>query len=126
MRHKVKHVHFVGIGGSGMSGIAEVMLNLGYQVSGSDLADNTATRRLQELGATVCRGHAAEYVAGADAVVTSSAVNESNPELIAARARRIPVVPRAPSGPLGSGVGAAPLASSTLIGVMGRIERRWP
>jgi UDP-N-acetylmuramate--alanine ligase len=95
MRHKIKHVHFVGIGGSGMSGIAEVMLNLGYQVSGSDLADNTATQRLQELGAKVCRGHAAEHIAGADAVVTSSAVNESNPEVVAARTRRIPVVPRA-------------------------------
>jgi UDP-N-acetylmuramate--alanine ligase len=95
MRHKVKHVHFVGIGGSGMSGIAEVMLNLGYQVSGSDLADNTATRRLQELGAKVCSGHAPEHIAGADAVVISSAVNEGNPEVITARARRIPVVPRA-------------------------------
>jgi len=95
MKHKVKHVHFVGIGGSGMSGIAEVMLNLGYQVSGSDLADNAATRRMQELGAKVSTGHAAEHIAGADVVVISSAVKEDNPEVVAARAKRIPVVPRA-------------------------------
>jgi UDP-N-acetylmuramate--alanine ligase len=95
MKHKVKHVHFVGIGGAGMSGIAEVLLNLGYQVSGSDLADSSATRRLQELGAKVSTGHAAAHIAGADAVVISSAVKEDNPEVIAARAKRIPVVPRA-------------------------------
>ncbi len=95
MRHKVKHVHFVGIGGAGMSGIAEVLLNLGYQVSGSDLADGAATRRLQGLGAKVSTGHAAAHIAGADAVVISSAVKEDNPEVVAARAKRIPVVPRA-------------------------------
>jgi len=95
MRHKVKHVHFVGIGGAGMSGIAEVLLNLGYQVSGSDLSENAATRRMQELGAKVWRGHAAEHIAGADAVVISSAVKEDNPEVVAARARHVPVVPRA-------------------------------
>ncbi|MDP2239538.1 MAG: UDP-N-acetylmuramate--L-alanine ligase [Burkholderiales bacterium] len=95
MRHKVKHVHFVGIGGAGMSGIAEVLLNLGYQVSGSDLADSAATRRLQKLGAKVSTGHVAAHIAGADAVVISSAVKEDNPEVIAARAKRIPVVPRA-------------------------------
>ncbi|MBX9812627.1 MAG: UDP-N-acetylmuramate--L-alanine ligase [Burkholderiales bacterium] len=95
MRHKVKHVHFVGVGGAGMSGIAEVLLNLGYQVSGSDLADNAATRRMQELGAKVYKGHATEHIAGADAVVISSAVHEDNPEVVAARVRQIPVVPRA-------------------------------
>jgi UDP-N-acetylmuramate--alanine ligase len=95
MKHKVKHIHFVGIGGSGMSGIAEVLLNLGYQVSGSDLADNAATRRLAGLGAKVAAGHAAGNIAGADAVVTSTAVKGDNPEVIAARAARVPVVPRA-------------------------------
>jgi UDP-N-acetylmuramate--alanine ligase len=95
MKHKVKHVHFVGIGGSGMSGIAEVLFNLGYEVSGSDMADNAATRHLRELGATVATGHAPEHVIGADAVVVSTAVKEDNPEVIAARERNIPVVPRA-------------------------------
>jgi len=95
MRHKVKRLHFVGIGGSGMSGIAEVLLNQGYQVSGSDLAENAATRRLQSLGAKVFRGHDAEHTNGADAVVVSGAVPEDNPEVLAARARNVPVVPRA-------------------------------
>jgi UDP-N-acetylmuramate--alanine ligase len=95
MKHKVKHIHFVGIGGSGMSGIAEVLLNLGYRISGSDLADNAATRRLELLGATVVRGHDAAHVAGADCVVTSTAVRSDNPEVVAARASRTPVVPRA-------------------------------
>jgi UDP-N-acetylmuramate--alanine ligase len=95
MKHAVRHIHFVGIGGSGMSGIAEVLLNLGYTVSGSDAAESAATRRLARLGAKVSVGHAAEQVAGADAVVTSTAVRGDNPEVIAARARRIPVVPRA-------------------------------
>ncbi len=95
MRHKVKHIHFVGIGGSGMSGIAEVLLNLGYEVSGSDLGENAATRRLAGLGAKVAIGHDAAHIAGADAVVTSTAVKGDNPEVIAARARRVPVVPRA-------------------------------
>ena len=95
MKHKVKRIHFVGIGGAGMSGIAEVLLNLGYVVSGSDLAENTATRRLSGLGARVWLGHAAEHVNAADAVVSSTAVASDNPEIIAARARRIPVVPRA-------------------------------
>ncbi|MBS0347072.1 MAG: UDP-N-acetylmuramate--L-alanine ligase [Proteobacteria bacterium] len=95
MKHKVKSIHFVGIGGAGMSGIAEVLLNLGYEVSGSDLGDNVATRRLQALGARVVQGHAAENVAEADAVVTSTAVKGDNPEVIAARNRGIPVVPRA-------------------------------
>jgi UDP-N-acetylmuramate--alanine ligase len=95
MKHKIKHIHFVGIGGSGMSGIAEVLLNLGYQVSGSDLASNAASQRLAELGATVHLGHAEAHVRGADAVVTSTAVNEANPEVVAARAAKVPVVPRA-------------------------------
>jgi len=95
MRHKVKRIHFVGIGGSGMSGIAEVLLNLGYQVSGSDLSENAATRRLAGLGAELHIGHAAGNVAEADVVVVSTAVGNNNPEVMAARARRIPVVPRA-------------------------------
>jgi len=95
MRHKVKHVHFVGIGGAGMSGIAEVLLTLRYKVSGSDLAETTATRRLRQLGAKIHIGHAEEHIAGADAVVTSSAVRDENPEVVAARAKKVPVVPRA-------------------------------
>src|SRR6185503_12664884 len=92
---KVKHVHFVGIGGIGMSGIAEVLLNLGYRVSGSDVAESPVTRRLQLRGAQFHVGHSAEQITGADAVVVSSAVREDNPEVAAARARRVPVVPRA-------------------------------
>jgi len=95
VKHKVHKIHFVGIGGSGMSGIAEVLINLGYAVSGSDLADNAATRRLRQLGATIALQHNAEQVAGADAVVISTAVSADNPEVTAARMRRIPVVPRA-------------------------------
>ncbi len=95
MKHKVKRIHFVGIGGSGMSGIAEVLLNLGYRITGSDLSENAATRRLAALGATVHAGHAAEHVAEADVVVVSTAVGNNNPEVMAARAKRIPVVPRA-------------------------------
>ncbi len=95
MKHKVKRLHFVGIGGSGMSGIAEVLLNLGYQVSGSDLAANGATERLAVLGAQITIGHAAKNVEDADAVVISTAVKSDNPEVIAARTRRMPVVPRA-------------------------------
>jgi UDP-N-acetylmuramate--alanine ligase len=95
MKHKVKRVHFVGIGGSGMSGIAEVLLTLGYQVSGSDLTDNAATERLRSLGARIYRGHDATQVQGADAVVVSTAVKPDNLEVGAARAQRVPVVPRA-------------------------------
>jgi len=95
MRHAVKQIHFVGVGGVGMSGIAEVLLNLGYAVSGSDLADNAVTQRLAKLGARIHRGHAAENIAGADAVVTSTAVADDNPEVVAARERKIPIVPRA-------------------------------
>jgi len=95
MKHKVKKVHFVGIGGAGMSGIAEVLLNLGYEISGSDLNESPTTRRLKSFGARVVKGHAAENVEGVDAVVVSSAVKEDNPEVAAARAHKIPVVPRA-------------------------------
>jgi UDP-N-acetylmuramate--alanine ligase len=95
MKHKVKRVHFVGIGGSGMSGIAEVLLNLGYQVSGSDLSDGATTQRLRRLGATVHIGHASSHVQFADAVVTSTAIQPENPEVVAARERNVPVVPRA-------------------------------
>jgi len=95
MKHKVRRIHFVGIGGVGMSGIAEVLANLGYQVSGSDLAANAATRRLGALGVKISLQHKPEHVEGADAVVVSSAVLADNPEVVAARARRIPVVPRA-------------------------------
>ncbi|MFM1891179.1 MAG: UDP-N-acetylmuramate--L-alanine ligase [Pseudomonadota bacterium] len=92
---RIRRLHFVGIGGAGMNGIAQVMLNLGYEVSGSDLRENPATRRLAEQGATIHIGHAAEHLAAADAVVISSAVRADNPEVVAARAARIPVVPRA-------------------------------
>jgi UDP-N-acetylmuramate--alanine ligase len=95
MKHKIKHIHFVGIGGSGMNGIAEVLLNLGFQVSGSDLADSTIVKRLRRLGATVEVGHAEQNLADADAVVVSTAVGSDNPEVVSARARKIPVVPRA-------------------------------
>ena len=95
MRHKVKHVHFVGIGGSGMSGIAEVMLNLGYKVTGSDLNDNPSIVHLRTLGAKVYIGHDRANIDGADAVVISTAVSADNPEVSAARAKRTPVVPRA-------------------------------
>lgn len=90
-----RRVHFVGIGGVGMSGIAEVLCTLGYQVSGSDNADNAVTRRLTQLGATVHKGHAAANVLGTDCVVVSSAIKPDNPELMEARAQRIPIVPRA-------------------------------
>lgn len=95
MKHKVKHLHFVGIGGSGMSGIAEVLLNLGYVISGSDIGSNAATQRLASLGAKVMLGHATENIAGADAIVTSTAVKADNPEVMAAREKHIPIVPRA-------------------------------
>jgi len=95
MKHKVKNIHFVGVGGAGMSGIAEVLANQGFKVSGSDLADNATTRRLKGLGVNVMHGHAAENVAVADALVVSTAVKEDNPEVIAARARHVPIVPRA-------------------------------
>jgi UDP-N-acetylmuramate--alanine ligase len=95
MKHKVRHIHFVGIGGSGMSGIAEVLANLGYQVTGSDLAENAATKRLKNVGARISLDHKREHINGADAVVVSSAVRDDNPEVMAARDAGIPVVPRA-------------------------------
>ena len=95
MKHAIKHIHFVGVGGSGMSGIAEVLSNLGYTVSGSDLADNATTQRLAALGIRVDVGHSADNVTGADAVVTSTAVKQDNPEVIRAREMHIPIVPRA-------------------------------
>ena len=95
MKHAVRHIHFVGIGGAGMSGIAEVLLNLGYVVSGSDVADNAVTQRLAGLGANTQRGHAAENIAGAEVVVVSAAVAGDNPEIAAARKKKIPIVPRA-------------------------------
>ena len=95
MKHKVKNIHFVGIGGSGMSGIAEVLVNLGFGVSGSDLADNATTRRLAGLGVRIMTGHATVNVGSADAVVVSTAVAADNPEVQAARERHVPIVPRA-------------------------------
>ena len=95
MKHAIKHIHFVGVGGSGMSGIAEVLCNLGYTISGSDLSDSTTLKRLASLGITTFVGHVPENVAGADAVVTSTAVQSDNPEVIKAREMRIPIVPRA-------------------------------
>jgi UDP-N-acetylmuramate--alanine ligase len=95
MKHKIKQIHFVGIGGAGMSGIAEVLLNLGYQISGSDAAVSLATRRLEQLGAKVFIGHAAEQIKGANCVVTSTAVKADNPEVIAARSAKLPIIPRA-------------------------------
>ncbi len=95
MKHAIKHIHFVGVGGSGMSGIAEVLGNLGYTISGSDLADNATTQRLASLGITTYVGHSADNVRGADAVVTSTAVKADNPEVIRAREMHIPIVPRA-------------------------------
>ena len=89
MKHAVKHIHFVGIGGAGMSGIAEILHNLGYAVSGSDQGDSTVTRRLASLGIRVQIGHDAAHIAGAEAVVTSTAVKGDNPEVIAARAKRL-------------------------------------
>ncbi len=95
MKHAVKNIHFVGVGGAGMSGIAEILHNLGYVVSGSDQSDSATSRRLAELGIRICVGHDAVNIADAQAVVTSTAVKGDNPEVIAARTRRIPVVPRA-------------------------------
>ncbi len=95
MKHAIRQIHFVGIGGAGMSGIAEVLLNLGYGVSGTDLGEGATVLRLRSLGARVAIGHDAGHIAGADAVVVSTAVGPDNPEVRAARARHIPVVPRA-------------------------------
>jgi len=94
-RSRQPRIHFVGVGGIGMSGIAEVLLNLGYAVSGSDLKESEITRRLASLGGRIHRGHAAAHVEGADVVVISSAVRRDNPEVVEARARKVPVIPRA-------------------------------
>ncbi len=95
MKHKVKQLHFIGIGGSGMSGIAEVLLSLGYQVSGSDLSESASVNRLRTLGANIVIGHLANNIVGADVVVISSAVKADNSEVVAAKAARVPVVARA-------------------------------
>jgi UDP-N-acetylmuramate--alanine ligase len=95
MFRKAERIHFVGIGGVGMSGIAEVLLNLGYAVSGSDIADSEITRRLARLGVRYCGGHSAANVEQAEVVVVSSAVTAENVEVVAAKARKIPVIPRA-------------------------------
>ena len=95
MKHAIRHIHFIGLGGAGMSGIAEVLFNLGYTVSGSDLSDSATLRRLAALGIQTFVGHGAEHVQGADAVVTSTAVKADNPEVLIARERHIPIVPRA-------------------------------
>ncbi len=95
MKHAIRHIHFVGLGGAGMSGIAEVLHNLGYTISGSDLADSATLRRLAGLGIATYLGHAAAHIEGAHAVVTSTAVQAGNPEVLAAREKKIPVVPRA-------------------------------
>ena len=95
MKHAVKHIHFVGIGGAGMSGIAEVLRNQGYLISGSDLSDSPTLKRLHGLGIKTCIGHQASHIIGADVIVTSTAVQGDNPEVLAARKRKIPVVPRA-------------------------------
>src|SRR5258707_10808964 len=92
---KIQRIHFVGIGGIGMSGIAEVLLTLGYKVSGSDLKHSSVTERLSELGAIIFEGHRAENITGAEVVVTSSAISRDNPEVTAARPHHVPVIPRA-------------------------------
>lgn len=94
MFKKIQHIHFVGIGGSGMSGIAEVLITLGYKVSGSDMKETEVTQRLKSLGATLFIGHAADQVTGAQVVVTSTAVSADNPEVLSAKAQSIPVIPR--------------------------------
>ncbi len=95
MKHAVKHIHFVGVGGAGMSGIAEILHNLGYRVSGSDLLESASTQRLAGLGIRILIGHDSQFIQGAEAIVVSSAVKSDNPEVTAARAKRIPIVPRA-------------------------------
>src|SRR3982751_2628184 len=94
MFKKIQRIHFVGIGGSGMSGIAEVLINLGYKVSGSDLKETEVTQRLETLGASIFIGHQAQHMDGAQVVVTSTAVESKNPEVIAAKKAGIPVIPR--------------------------------
>ena len=91
---RIRRIHMIGVGGSGMSGIAEVLVNLGYEVAGSDLRTTAVTERLVERGVEIFIGHAAQNIGSADVVVSSSAVEEENPEVIAARKARVPVVPR--------------------------------
>ena len=95
MYQRIKHIYFVGIGGVGMSGIAEVLLNLGHKVSGSDLKLTETTERLQRLGATIYHGHSENHITDVDVVVTSSAIKSHNPEVSAAQSKAIPVIPRA-------------------------------
>jgi UDP-N-acetylmuramate--alanine ligase len=95
MYRKIRRIHFVGIGGIGMSGIAEVLLNLGYEISGSDLVMTDITQRLDNMGAVIHRGHDAAHIGNADVVVTSTAVRPDNPEVLSAHRRNIPVIPRA-------------------------------
>ena len=92
---RVQQIHFIGIGGAGMSGIAEILLNEGYRISGSDIADGPVTQRLAQAGAQIFIGHAAENIAGSSVVVVSSAIKADNPELVAAQEKRIPVIQRA-------------------------------
>src|SRR5699024_12092626 len=108
---RINRIHFVGIGGSGMCGIAEVLINLGYEVTGSDIAASPVVEHLIELGALVWIGHDGEHVSGADVVVTSTAVKEDNPEVVQAKAEHIPIVPRSEERRVGKecrarGVGA--------------------
>ncbi len=95
MHRKTKHIHFVGIGGIGMSGIAELLLNLGYRVSGSDLNSSAITEKLESLGGMIYQGHSSEWIKGADVVVTSSAISRDNPEVTRARETHVPVIQRA-------------------------------
>ena len=95
MDRKTRHIHFVGIGGIGMSGIAELLLNLNYKVSGSDLSSSAITENLAKLGAMIYSGHKSEWAEGADVVVTSSAISKQNPEVLWARENKIPVIMRA-------------------------------
>ena len=118
MKHKVRRIHFVGVGGSGMSGIAEVLANQGYQVSGSDLTESATTKRLADLGVRIAIGHDAANVAKADAIVVSTAVKDDNPEVVAARERHVPIVPRAQM------LAAHPLGRSRGRGAAAAI-RRW-
>ena len=92
---RVRRIHMIGVGGTGMSGIAEVLVNLGYEVGGSDLRESAVTRRLRDKGIEIFIGHAAAHIGDADVVVSSSAVDDENPEVVAAREARVPVVPRA-------------------------------
>ena len=94
-RGKIKHIHFVGIGGSGMSGIAEVLLNMGYRVTGSDLSENSSVQRLRALGGEITCGHRTQNIAGADVLVKSTAIPDHNVEVVAAEQAHIPVIPRA-------------------------------